>query len=558
MALHPADFARKGSRLLVEIRSRFRQHGDDKKKLISLIKIYDPQINKLFNERKNWTRRDYMMKTIESFIIGSILGIFCCLSVFVLLDFLEINTLKVIYIVQIYIVTALIGGGVNAYYHGPKDLSEEEKQDRILAELYASGKFLIQHYNTIKMRYELAHTHVEKMEQIAQRKEEKKRLREEAKREKEKKKKGGLLPRHFEAQAMAKASEEASQMGIDLGRNIPELPDPSRKKKKTFFGLSLSEREDRASMLSYRFLMKIAKLKDGDEDENGEAADTRPIVLLIDSNPEIIGTLSEYLNQAFRLFTATEVEAGLNYAFSEKPNVIITEANFPDVKPFSVISELKMLDAENKTPIIIYSENGSIEYMKEARSLNVVDYWIKNRDDDDNYSLDKEKVVDRINFILSHSSDTLYRLFERKIMKKEIERKKSSISEVMNRPKVMIASKDTRMVALLNQELTNRKIIPIIINNMQGIFGKIVSQKPNIFIVDENIAEEHIFNICKMLNVRTRFLKIFLILSKDMDLESNHKSQGLKIAKKYSRPFDYYEILRDSIDLLKSKSGRRI
>ena len=50
-------------------------------------------------------------------------------------------------------------------------------------------------------------------------------------------------------------------------------------------------------------------------------------------------------------------------------------------------------------PVIIFSKDNHTESLIEARSLMVVDYWVKDFDDNDNIKLDRMQLIEKINFV---------------------------------------------------------------------------------------------------------------------------------------------------------------
>jgi hypothetical protein len=234
MAYHPAEFARKGYKLLNEILKTLKKNKNDSTKIRELINQYDSEVRDLLNSRLDWTERDYLIKNIESFIVGSIGSMVLILMTVVILEQTQlINLPSLTVTIQIYLGITILGGVFWTFMKGPKNFTAEEKENEILIELSESPYILKQKYNSIKKLY-------------------KKILKPPSNEEKPEETKNDLPP---------------LVLPEDKKDNKKNKKKDGKKGKPRQFGLSEAELEERKTMHSLRFLMKVAKLKEGREEE---------------------------------------------------------------------------------------------------------------------------------------------------------------------------------------------------------------------------------------------------------------------------------------------------
>ena len=117
-------------------------------------------------------------------------------------------------------------------------------------------------------------------------------------------------------------------------------------------------------------------------------------ILLIEDELTLQKTLSEMLRlKNFEIINASEGEAGLNLAISEKPDLILLDLILPKMAGLDVLRELKRENETKNTPVIILSNLEGTKEVGEALALGAVAYLVKA-----NYSL--EEIVDKIKKIL--------------------------------------------------------------------------------------------------------------------------------------------------------------
>ncbi len=70
-------------------------------------------------------------------------------------------------------------------------------------------------------------------------------------------------------------------------------------------------------------------------------------------------------------------EEGLTMAESEKPNLILLDVLMPGIDGFEVLKRLKENEATKMIPVVILSNFGSDEQIKNGQKLGVTSYLIK-------------------------------------------------------------------------------------------------------------------------------------------------------------------------------------
>lgn len=551
MNYHPAEFARTGFNLLHEIAINFKKNKKNSEELLTLTANYDKKIDRLLKERVNWTRKDYIQKNIQIYVKGSIFSLISCLVLLVFLENLKLNIPSLSIVFSIYIFISIIGGSVYYYYKSPKWLTSKEKENSVILGLFNSAEFLESYYYALKGQYETKDLRENK-------KKEKEKKADESKQQEEEKQKKQLKVVEEKKRSQKQAKKSVKHTVSSAGKQENSIENSSKqvelkkaekaKMNKRFWGHSENEREQRRNIFSQRFLSKVSQLKGGD--------DARTKILLIEPDAEIQAAFNTALHDTFILMVAKKVKDGIGIASAEKPRAIILDIDFHINEQFHALKAIKKHPDIHEIPIIIFTEDTGIETLVEARNLSAVDYWEKMYDEEDKLILNKQNTIDKINFVLSHNHINLYRLLDRRIKKREKEQRNLIEKQHRKNIKILVASKDYLLLTYLQEELFKFGLTVVAINNPQSIFSNVISEKPKLIIIDDNISEESIFNICKMLNIRARLLKIMLILTRDMDLKQNLKTKELKILKKFSRPFNQGEILENILNHLQIKQTR--
>lgn len=524
MTYHPAEFARRGFELLEEIKLSFHKNKDNPVKISGLIANYDRQVIELLKSRLKWTRKDYLRENINILIKGSITSLLLFVIAIILLEKIGLYSLSLVTVFKFYLLIAIGGGGIFCFLKGPRGLTAAERENKTLLSLFISARFLKERYGTLKQIYEVKKSGFKKTVAGLEKKLE-------------------HVPDKKDNRNFNKPKDKL----LAARQNKAN----TNKKKSRSWELSENERENRRTLFSSRFLMKIAKLK-GDSNKNENAK-----VLIIEPDLEVQQAIVMLLEDDFQLYAAAEIDEGINLALEGKPRLIICEAEFPEYEKFHLVEELKNKPEIAEIPVIVFTDDDRVENLNHAKLLSAVDYWKKNYDDEKQLMLDKQDIIDKINAVLDQRSDNRQSSLDQKMEDKENQQKESSAAQQQkekkdlellkeqqrNKAKIFIVSKDYMLLTSLREELPKHDLIPIVLSDFQQIFGLIAAERPQIIVVDDNMSEKNVFNICRMLNLRFSSLKIILVLTKDMEFTKNTKSADLKILKKFCRPYNQKEVI---------------
>lgn len=81
----------------------------------------------------------------------------------------------------------------------------------------------------------------------------------------------------------------------------------------------------------------------------------KPTLLVIDDEPALLESISEALQQDFRVFTEEDGMAGVERALELVPDLVITDVNMPLKNGFAVCVELKNNERTSHIPLIMLS-----------------------------------------------------------------------------------------------------------------------------------------------------------------------------------------------------------
>ncbi|MBN2008064.1 response regulator [candidate division KSB1 bacterium] len=515
MAFHPAEFARRGYHLLQQISKDFYSHRDDLIRLRQLYTDYDARVKQLYHARLDWTDRDYLIKNIEAFIIGSIGSMLIALAAVLALEQLDLFHLNSLAItLQIYIVVAIAGGIAWTLIRGPRQLQDYEKNNKTIMELYKSASQLLRKYEALKKVYQMKM--LEPGEAI------------------------GELPSELTEGGAASLLMEG--MEPDYGTNSN-----GKKNKKRNWGLSEEEREARRNILSLRFLMKVSKLKEGVVEEK---VIQQPFILIIEPDEAVAKKLSNILDGQYVMLTFPSIDAMNEHELERKPNMIITEADVPNLEYMQSVELLAEQFSPDKTAIIINTARDSLESLVRAKELGVVDYWIKQIGRDDNVTFDSREIIAKINQIFNGGRSSFARQLDRRIRRKQFRAMNDEEEIQIEKPSIMVASADYTLTGLFQEELEKYHTDIIAVNQAQMLFSAAMAEKPDLIILDATISEENVVNICKMLNIRLAKAKIVVIVKNPLVIDAELKAKDIKILKRFTHPYNSREIVEYIISTL--------
>ncbi len=100
-------------------------------------------------------------------------------------------------------------------------------------------------------------------------------------------------------------------------------------------------------------------------------------ILIIDDSPVNIQLLSEFLDNDYHVFFATNGEKGLELARNVKPDLILLDIMMPGMDGYQVCLRLKAAEATRKIPVIFITAMSSIEEEAMGLEIGAIDYISK-------------------------------------------------------------------------------------------------------------------------------------------------------------------------------------
>lgn len=106
-----------------------------------------------------------------------------------------------------------------------------------------------------------------------------------------------------------------------------------------------------------------------------KATDGRPLVLVIDDEPGIVGFVELGLQQeGYRVASASTGAAGLDVFRASHPQAVILDVGLPDADGFDVLAAIR---AESDVPIVMLTARGELEDRVRGLDLGADDYIAK-------------------------------------------------------------------------------------------------------------------------------------------------------------------------------------
>jgi CheY-like chemotaxis protein len=97
----------------------------------------------------------------------------------------------------------------------------------------------------------------------------------------------------------------------------------------------------------------------------------RPLLLIVDDDPEIRFLYCALLKKHFRLIVANDGEAGLNRALEAAPDLILTDQNMPICSGVEMVQRLRQIPALQQIPIIVSSAYLNAELEQQFTALGI-------------------------------------------------------------------------------------------------------------------------------------------------------------------------------------------
>ncbi len=103
----------------------------------------------------------------------------------------------------------------------------------------------------------------------------------------------------------------------------------------------------------------------------------RPLLLLVDDQPEELKWLTELLQPRYRLAFADSGRSGLHKAQALRPDLILLDINMPDMDGFAVCRLLKSDPATMAAPVLFLSAQGDVNSRVDGLTVGAVDFVTK-------------------------------------------------------------------------------------------------------------------------------------------------------------------------------------
>lgn len=108
-------------------------------------------------------------------------------------------------------------------------------------------------------------------------------------------------------------------------------------------------------------------------------------ILFVEDESALQKTFGALLRQeGYEMVSATDGEAGLRLARSEKPDLVLLDLILPKMDGFKVLEALKKDEATKSIPIIVLTNLEEIENVEKAIELGATTYLVKT-----NYTLEE-------------------------------------------------------------------------------------------------------------------------------------------------------------------------
>jgi signal transduction histidine kinase len=113
------------------------------------------------------------------------------------------------------------------------------------------------------------------------------------------------------------------------------------------------------------------------QEDDGDEGDDRPLVLVVEDNPELNRFLAETLAPDYRVATAFDGEAGLALALELGPDLVMTDIMMPRMSGDVLVRELRAHAAFDATPVLVLTAKADDELRVELLRTGAQDYVMK-------------------------------------------------------------------------------------------------------------------------------------------------------------------------------------
>ncbi|PIR96753.1 MAG: response regulator [Candidatus Doudnabacteria bacterium CG10_big_fil_rev_8_21_14_0_10_41_10] len=101
-------------------------------------------------------------------------------------------------------------------------------------------------------------------------------------------------------------------------------------------------------------------------------------ILIIEDDPTIQKALSEVmLSEGYKVYTSFEADGGLEKVANNKPDLILLDLILPGKSGFEFLKEIKNSPSTSSIPVVILSNLGDEDEVRQGLKLGAVDFLVK-------------------------------------------------------------------------------------------------------------------------------------------------------------------------------------
>ncbi|MFK8102991.1 MAG: ATP-binding protein [Saprospiraceae bacterium] len=108
-----------------------------------------------------------------------------------------------------------------------------------------------------------------------------------------------------------------------------------------------------------------------------KAEDSRPLILLLEDNTDLLSYLEEQLKQEYQIITAQSGTTGLEKAFKYIPELILSDVMMPGMDGFEFCKTIKADHRTSHIPIILLTAKAAVENIQVGLTAGADDYIAK-------------------------------------------------------------------------------------------------------------------------------------------------------------------------------------
>lgn len=108
-----------------------------------------------------------------------------------------------------------------------------------------------------------------------------------------------------------------------------------------------------------------------------ETTGDKPLLLLVDNNPELLRYLFDLLKDTYQILTAPDGQSALELARRELPDVVISDVRMPGMDGFRLTRLLRTHPATDHIPVLLLTALSSVDHLLEGLSEGADDYLLK-------------------------------------------------------------------------------------------------------------------------------------------------------------------------------------